>query len=71
MNKWAELLFGLILFVGAILVAWMSGIYSWTIFGKDLNFLHSAWIFLKGALFWIVILVGLLLIVLGINDLKE
>jgi len=71
MNKWLELLGGLILFIGAILIAWYSSAYSWTIFGKDLNFLHSAWIFLKGGLFWLVIMVGFLLIILGINDLKD
>jgi len=71
MNKWLELLGGLILFIGAILIAWYSSAYSWAIFGKDLNFLHSAWIFLKGGLFWLVIMVGFLLIILGINDLKE
>lgn len=71
MNKWAEILMGLVLFVGAILIAGYSAVYSWTLFGKDFNFLHAAWIFLKGGLFWVVILVGLLFIILGIKDLKE
>ena len=70
MNKWAEILAGLIFFIGAILVAWYSSVYSWTIFGKDLNFLHSAWIFLKGGFFWLIIIIGLLFIILGISDLK-
>ena len=69
MNKWFELLFGLILLIGAILIAWYSS--SWTLLGKDLNFLHSAWIFLKGGIFWFVSLLGLLFIILGISDLKE
>lgn len=71
MNKWVELLVGLIFVVGAILLAWASSTYNWVWFGKDFNFLHSAWIFLKGGLFWFVISVGVLLIILGINDLKD
>ena len=71
MNKWLELLLGLILLIGVILVAWASSAYSWMLFGKDFNFLHPAWIFLKGALFWFVTMIAFLLIVLGINDLKE
>jgi len=71
MNKWSELFLGLILLVGAILVGWASSTYSWTFFGKNFNFLSSAWIFLKGGIFWLVFLVGLLLIILGISDLKS
>ena len=70
MNKWAELLIGLIIVTGTILLAWYSQFWP-LIFGKDFNFLHSAWIFLKGGLFWLVMMVGILLIVLGINDLRE
>jgi hypothetical protein len=71
MNKWVELLLGLILLVGVILIGWASSAYAWTLFGKDINFLHAAWIFLKGGLFWFVAMVAFLLIVLGINDLRE
>ncbi len=71
MNKWLELLLGLVLLIGIILVGWASSAYSWAIFGKDLNFLHAAWIFLKGGIFWFVVLIAFLLIVLGINDLRE
>ena len=71
MNKWLELLTGLILFIGTILVAWASSAYSWTVLGKNLNFLSAGWIFLKGGLFWLVLLIGLLFIILGINDLKD
>jgi len=71
MNKWVELLLGLILVVGIILIAWASSAYQWVWFGKNFNFLSSAWVFLKGGLFWFVILVGTLLIILGINDLRE
>jgi len=71
MNKWTELLLGLILLIGAILVAWYSSIYSWTLFGKSFNFLSAAWIVLKGGIFWFVVLIGLLFIMLGISDLKD
>ena len=71
MNKWSELLLGLVLLVGAILLAWASSAYSWMLFGRDFNFLHSAWVFFKGGLFWFVVMIGILLIILGINDLRE
>lgn len=71
MNKWIELCLGLILLVGAILVAWASSAYAWTIFGRDFNLLHAAWILLKGGVFWMVIGIALLLILLGINDLRD
>jgi len=70
MNKWSELIFGLILIVAVIMIGWASSAYSWTLLGKDFNLLHSAWIFLKGGIFWLVAMIATLLIVLGINDLK-
>ncbi len=65
MNKYLEILLGLILLVGAIL-AWIytAGIGLW-------DFGTPAWDFLKGGLVWIVILIGVLFIILGISDLKE
>jgi len=66
MNKWFELLFGLILLNGIILLAWCSG--EW---GTFWNFKHAAWEFFKGGLVWIIVMIGLLFIVLGISDLKE
>lgn len=71
MNKWLEILAGLILLIGMILIGWMSSAYAWTIFGKDLNFLHAAWIFLKGGIFWMIVSIGIMLILLGISDLKD
>ncbi|MBU1252037.1 MAG: hypothetical protein KJ905_04015 [Nanoarchaeota archaeon] len=71
MNKWAELLLGLVLLIGLIVISWASSTYTWTILGKDLNLIHAGWIFLKGGVFWMVAMVALLLIVLGINDLRE
>jgi hypothetical protein len=71
MNKWAELLFGLVIVTGTILLAWASSAYDWTFLGKSFNFLQAAWIFLKGGIFWLVMMIGLLLIILGINDLRD
>ena len=71
MNKWSELLLGLILLLGAIIIAWASSIYDWTLFGKSFDFAHAAWMFLKGGVFWLVLMVGLLLVVLGISDMKD
>ncbi len=71
MNKWVELLIGLVLVTGMILVGWASSAYSWTLFGKDMNFLHAAWLFLKGGVFWFVTGIGVLLILLGISDIKD
>ena len=71
MNKWLELFLGLVLLIALIFVSWASAVYSWTIFGKDFNLLHAGWVLLKGGLFWLVALVALLLIFLGINDIRE
>ncbi len=71
MNKWLELLIGLILINGVILTAWASSSQAWTIFGKSVNLLQAGWIFLQGGLFWFVLMIGLLFIMLGISDLKE
>ncbi|MBU2616842.1 MAG: hypothetical protein KKB79_02570 [Nanoarchaeota archaeon] len=71
MNKWVELLLGLILLIGLIVFSWASATYGWMIFGKDLNILHAGWIFLKGGVFWLVAMISILLILLGLNDLKS
>jgi len=71
MNKWIELLLGLILVVGMILIGYYSWAGAWAVAGKSLDFFHAAWIFLKGGVFWFVVMLGLLLILLGISDLKE
>ena len=71
MNKWLELIIGLVSLIAIIVIAWASSAYSWVWLGKDLNLLHSAWIFLKGGLFWFITMIAILLILLGINDLKE
>lgn len=71
MDKWTELLLGLIITVGVIYLAWASSAYSWMLFGKNFNFFHAAWEFLKGGIFWLVLMIGLLLILLGINELRD
>ena len=61
MNKWIELFIGLILLVVAI--------YFW---GMNLfSFGDAAILFLKGGIIWGVLAIGLLLVILGISDLKE
>jgi len=69
MNKWLELLLGLVLVIGMILVGYYS--QSWVLLDKSLNFWNSAWVVLKGGVFWFVIMMGVLFILLGISDLKE
>ena len=61
MNKWFELLLGLV-FVTASVYAW--GMNIWGMGTAALSVL-------KGGIMWIVILMGILFIILGINDLKE
>lgn len=65
MNKWIELLIGLVLVVGAIFVAFFS--QEWGTW----DFWSAAWIVLKGGLFWFVAGMGVLFILLGISDLRE
>lgn len=66
MNKWLELLIGLILVIVAIFVMWTS-----TGWGSFWNFKHASWEFLKAGVFWAVVGIGVLFILLGISDLKE
>jgi len=66
MNKWTELLVGLILVLGAIIISFYSS--SW--FGESWNFWNAAGTFFKGGLFWLITMIGVLFILLGISDLK-
>jgi hypothetical protein len=61
MNKWIEILLGLIFLNGAIF-CWATNFWS---LGE------AALTFFKGGLVWMIILVGFILIILGISDLKE
>lgn len=62
MNKWLEILLGLLLIVVPIALIFPGmPLASW---GQD------ALTVLKGGITWIVLLIGLVLVVLGINDLS-
>jgi len=63
MNKWFELLLGLILVIVPIVLAFYPGL--WTGWGA------AALTVLKGGIFWGVVGLGSLLILLGISDLKN
>lgn len=63
MNKWLELLIGLILVVVAVA--------EWGLDYTGLGFGTAALEVLKGGVVWFVIMLGLLFILLGISDLKE
>ena len=61
MNKWIELLVGLILVIVPIVLALLVWPTWWT----------SALEFLVGGIFWFLVGMGLLFILLGISDIKE
>ena len=65
MNKWLEILIGLVLILVSVLVWGFS--YSWGFW----DFGTAAWEFVKGGVIWFIIMVGLLFLVLGVTDLKE
>ncbi len=69
MNKWVEILLGLILLIGAVLV-WAYSV-NWVWLGISFSFKSAAWEFLKGGVIWFVVMVGLLFLMLGISDLRE
>lgn len=60
MNKWAELLLGLILILVPVILIIQN---TWGLGNAAIDFF-------KGGLVWFVLLVGLLFILLGISDLK-
>ena len=60
MNKWLEILIGLVLVVLAV-AAWIQ----FPVIGA------AALTFLEGGIVWFVILIGLLFLLLGISDLRE
>ena len=61
MNKWFELFLGLVLIAVAVYV-WGMNLYG---FGQ------AALLFLKGGIIWFVIMISLILILLGISDIKD
>jgi len=60
MNKFISILFGLILLAVGVLV-WGT---NWGGFGD------AALSFLQGGIVWLVLLIGLMLVILGLSDLK-
>lgn len=65
MNKYISILAGLVLLVGAILLWHFTiGLGFW-------DFGSAAWEFLKGGAVWLVILVGVVLVAVGISEIKE
>jgi len=65
MNKWLEIILGLILIIVAVLIwAYTLGLGFW-------DFGAAAWEFLKGGIVWLIIILGLLFLMLGISDLRE
>ncbi len=63
MNKWLEIITGLILIVVAV--------GEWGLNLTGLNFGSAALEVFKGGLVWFIIMMGLLFLMLGISDLKE
>jgi hypothetical protein len=61
MNKWFELLIGLIFVTGPVYIG-LSNL--WGLGDAALNFL-------KGGLVWFFVMLGLLFLMLGISDLKD
>jgi hypothetical protein len=61
MNKWIELLIGIVLLAAAV-CCWVVDFWG---FGT------AALEFFKGGIVWLVILIGLMFLILGISDLRE
>lgn len=61
MNKFIEIIIGILFLVIPIYV-WIVNLW---------DFGDAAFVFLKGGLVWFLILIGLLLLVLGISELRE
>ncbi|HRZ85957.1 MAG TPA: hypothetical protein P5277_04225 [Candidatus Paceibacterota bacterium] len=64
MNKWLEILIGLLLVINALLVGF--GLYPYTE-----SWSEATWIVIKGGIVWGVFFIGLLFLMLGISDLKN
>jgi amino acid transporter len=61
MNKWLEILVGLILVIAAVA--------AWATFPNSVG--AAALAFLEGGIVWLLVIVGLLFLILGLSDLKE
>ncbi|HLD98062.1 MAG TPA: hypothetical protein VI815_01935 [Candidatus Nanoarchaeia archaeon] len=62
MNKWVEIIIGLILIIIPILLVFGGYTPSWT---------EATWITIKGGITWGLFFLGLLFLLLGISDLKN
>jgi len=65
MNKWIEILIGLIFVIAAVLIGFLTLPYGFWDFG------HAAWEFFKGGILWFILMIGLLFLMLGISNLRE
>jgi hypothetical protein len=61
MNKWIEIIVGLILVIAAILL------WVYNIIGMGTAALE----FLKGGVVWLLVFIGLMFLLIGISDLRE
>lgn len=66
MNKWLEILVGLILVIVAVLIGFGLVLPEYTATWKE-----ATWVVLKGGIIWGVFLIGLLFLMLGISDIKS
>ena len=65
MNKWLEILLGLVLINISMYVVFSSA--GWGFW----SFRSAAWAFFKGGLIWAILFGGILFVILGISDLKD
>ncbi len=66
MNKWFEIVFGLVL-LNLSVYLWVAS-SGW---GAFWNFGSAAWTMLKGGFLWIILFAGILFVILGISDMKD
>lgn len=62
MNKWVEILVGLILVIGAVFLVFGGLTPTWK---------EATLVVIKGGLVWGIFFLGLLFLMLGISDLKN
>lgn len=65
MNKWLEILIGLILVIIAVVV----GLNLYPAYTAEWS--AATWVVIKGGIIWGILFVGLLFLMLGISDLKD
>ena len=60
-----SLIVGLLLIIGGILI------WSFTLGKGFWDFGNAAWVFFKGGVLWLLLMIGVVFIVMGISDIKE